>query len=254
MNNILGKESTYVFIAVRMKSSRLPLKAMLDIFGKPLLLRLIERIAESISLSKIVICTSTNSQDDEIEHFAIRHKFNYFRGGAMDVMGRFIDAAKKFDAETIVRVTGDNPLTDPVVLDKMIEFHLNRQAEYTFTNDLPVGTRAEIINVSALNRIYNQLSDPAYSEYMTCMLKRPDKLEVHEFHVHNKNLKRPELSVTVDTLADIDLVRDIYFYFDGRLPTLAEIIVWLDKNPSKRIIVNNNATLPEKVNCSFITD
>jgi spore coat polysaccharide biosynthesis protein SpsF len=254
MNPILTKSNAYVFIAVRMKSSRLPLKAMLDIFGKPLLLRLIERIAESISLSKIVICTSTNSQDDEIEHFAIRHKFNYFRGAEMDVMGRFIDTAKKFDAETIVRVTGDNPLTDPAVLDKMIEFHLNRQAEYTFTNDLPVGTRAEIINVSALNRIYNQLSDPAYSEYMTTMLKRPDRLEVCEFHVHNKNLKRPELSVTVDTMADIDLVRDIYFYFDGCPPTLEEIIVWLDKNPSKRIIVNNNITLPEKVDCSFIND
>ena len=254
MSSILSKESTYIFIAVRMKSSRLPLKAMLDVCGKPLLLRLIERIVESIPLSKVVICTSTHSQDDEIEYFAIRHKFNYFRGDEMDVMGRFIDAAKKFDAETIVRVTGDNPLTDPVILEKMIEFHLNKQSEYTFTDNIPVGTRAEIINVPALKRIHNQLSDPSYSEYMTYMLRRPDKLEVHEFHVHNKNLKRPELSITVDTLADIDLVRDIYLYFDGHLPTLEEIIVWLDKNPDKRIIVNNNETLSEKVNCSFVTD
>ncbi len=110
MNNILGKESTYVFVAVRMKSSRLPLKAMLDVYGKPLLLRLIERIAETVPLDKIVICTSIHSQDNDIEHFAIQHKFNYFRGDEMDVMGRFINAAKKFNAKTIVRVTGDSPL------------------------------------------------------------------------------------------------------------------------------------------------
>jgi spore coat polysaccharide biosynthesis protein SpsF len=254
MNNILDKESTYVFVAVRMKSSRLPLKAMLDVYGKPLLLRLIERIAETVPLDKIVICTSIHSQDNDIEHFAIQHKFNYFRGDEMDVMGRFINAAKKFNAKTIVRVTGDNPLTDPVVLDNMIEFHLSKQAEYTFTNDLPIGTRAEVIDVSALNRIYNQLSDPMHSEYMTLMLKRPDKLKVSEFYTNNTIIKRPELSLTVDTLEDINLVRDIYSSFNENIPNLEKIITWLDENPSKKIIINNSISLSKEINYSYTDD
>ena len=254
MKSILTKNDAYIFIAVRMKSSRLPLKAMIDISGKPLLLRLVERLSEGISLDKIVICTSTHGQDDEIESFAIQHKINFFRGCEMDVMSRFIGAANKFNAKTIVRVTGDNPLTDPVVLNQMIDFHLSKKAEYTFTSGIPVGTRSEIIDVSALNRIYGQLSDTGYSEYMTLMLQRPDKLNIAEFYTNNPCIDRPELSLTVDTLEDINLIRQIYLTFDGVGVDLADIITWLDKNPDKKIIVNKDTTLLEKVNYSFVGD
>jgi spore coat polysaccharide biosynthesis protein SpsF len=254
MSGILDKKNVYVFVAVRMKSSRLALKAMLDIYGKPLLLRLVERISESIPLDKIVICTSDNSQDDEIIEFSIRHDLNFFRGDEMDVISRFIGAAKKFNARTIVRVTGDNPLTDPLVLNKMVDLHLDEKAEYTFTNDLPVGTRSEIIDIYALKRIHSQLSNPKYSEYMTLMLKRPDKLNIIEFHVDRLALKRPEISLTVDTLEDMNLVRDIYSYFDGVIPSLERVISWLDANPSKKILINSDiSVLSEKIDCSYIT-
>jgi len=254
VRNVLSREGVYVLVAVRMKSSRLPLKALLDINGKPLLLRLIDRISERISLNKIIICTSSNLQDDAIESFSIQNDLNYFRGSELDVMDRFIKASDAFNAKTIVRITGDNPLTDPVVLESMIKFHLKKRAEYTFTNDIPIGTRSEIIDVSALKRIHRQLSNPKYSEYMTHMLMRPDKLELCEFHVNNQRLKRPELSLTVDTLKDINLVRDIYKEFNGRLPNLEKIISWLDKNPSKKIDLNANETLQKSIDCSYLND
>jgi len=250
----LSREDVYVLVAVRMKSSRLPLKALLNVYGKPLLLRLIDRLSERISLNKIIICTSSNVQDDVLESFCIQNDINYFRGSELDVMDRFIKASDAFNAKTIVRVTGDNPLTDPKVLESMIKFHLNKRAEYTFTKDIPVGTRCEIIDVSALKRIHVQLSNPKYSEYMTYMLMRPDKLKLCEFHVNNQRLKRPELSLTVDTLNDLNLVRDIYNEFNGILPSLEKIISWLDKNPSKKIDLNANETLQESIDCSYLND
>ena len=86
------------------------------------------------------------------------------------------------------------------------------------------------------------------------MLKRPDKLKLCEFHVNNQRLKRPELSRTVDTLKDINLVRDIYKEFNGRLPNLEKIISWLDKNPSKKIGLNANETLQKSIDCSYLND
>jgi len=80
MKSILTKNDAYIFIAVRMKSSRLPLKAMIDISGKPLLLRLVERLSECISLDKIVICTSTHGQDDEIEVLLFNIKLIFLEG------------------------------------------------------------------------------------------------------------------------------------------------------------------------------
>ena len=68
-------------------------------------------------------------------------------------MSRFIEVADQKGASTVVRVTGDNPLTDPFMMDSMIESHLKKGAEYTFTEDLPLGTRSEIIDVKMLRRV-----------------------------------------------------------------------------------------------------
>jgi spore coat polysaccharide biosynthesis protein SpsF (cytidylyltransferase family) len=253
MNPILNKSNAYVFIAVRMKSSRLRYKAMLDINGKPLILRLIEELSKNIPLDKIVICTSKNTQDSPLEEFAYKYKIKCFRGNELDVIDRFINAAEIYGATTIARVTGDNPLTNSLILDQMIDFHLANQSEYTFNKEIPVGTRAEIIDVSALKRIHSNLTNSNYSEYMTLMLNRPDKLNVVEFFTNNSKLNFPEISVTVDTIADINLVREIYAFFGDKIPNLEHLISWLNQNPM-RIMVNQEAKLPSEVDCSFIED
>ena len=251
----MNNTDQFVFVAVRLKSRRLPLKALEDIEGMPLLLRLTERIAERFPRERIVLCTSINSEDDLIEQLAAEHGINCYRGDELDVMGRFIEAAAVYKAATIARVTGDNPLTDPDMLVHMFKCHTEEGAEYTYTDDLPVGTRAEIIDVASLRRIHGQLSDPTYSEYMTYMLKRPDKLKVLEVKIQDHLLKRPELSLTVDTLADITLVREIYKHFGEILPSLQSIIEWLDSKPELRITLGESPiALPDEINCSFRED
>ena len=226
-----------VCVAVRLKSTRLARKALADIMGKPLLLRLVERLARTMPVEDIVLCTSINRQDDEIEVLARQHGIKCYRGDEHDVMARFIGAADFYGATTIARVTGDNPLTDSEMLAYMFECHAAAAAEYSYVDDLPVGTRAEIIDVACLRRIHGQLADPSYSEYMTYMLKRPDKLKMLKVPVMDPRLRRPELSLTVDTEADIALVREIYERFEGEPPSLADIIRWLDAFPERCVRV-----------------
>jgi len=73
VKKILHSDHFYIFVAVRMKSSRLSRKALADIYGKPLLQRLIENIEKSTLREQIVLCTSTNHQDDEIESFSMEN-------------------------------------------------------------------------------------------------------------------------------------------------------------------------------------
>ncbi len=255
MSNILNKNENYVFVAVRMKSSRLPLKALVDIAGEPLIKRLVERLLDSMPLERIVLCTSDHPQDDAIQQFATDNGISCFRGDELDVMGRFLAAAEVYGAGTIARVTGDNPLTDPEMLTEMFKQHHSSNAEYTFNNDLPVGTRVEIIDVIALARIHAQLSDPSFSEYMTYMLKRPDKMKILEAESPNKALIRPEISLTVDTLLDLNLICDIYTHFDGHVPSLEIILQWLDSVPEKKIIVELPPSVaPKEIDCSFLDD
>lgn len=240
-----------------MKSSRLPKKALLEIVNKPLIERLVERLMLGFPSDQIVICTSTNPQDMVLEKVAAKLGIRFFCGSELDVMGRFIDASKENNVSTIARVTGDNPLTDPFQLQEMLNFHWKNNGEYTFTSCMPAGTKAEIIDISALSRIHSEVSDPNSSEYMTYMLNRPDKLRVLEYIIQDASLRRPELSLTVDTPKDISLIREIYKEFHPDEPKLGDIIKWLDENPSKKIIINPNPsqnTLIDGVDCTFQED
>jgi spore coat polysaccharide biosynthesis protein SpsF (cytidylyltransferase family) len=240
-----------------MKSSRLPKKALLEIVNKSLIERLVERLMLRFSADQIVICTSTNPQDIVLEKVATKLGIRFFAGSELDVMGRFIAASKKNNVSTIARVTGDNPLTDPLQLQEMLNFHCKNNGEYTFTSCLPSGTKAEIIDISALKRIHSEVSDPNSSEYMTYMLNRPDKLRVLEYVIQDASLRRPELSLTVDTPKDISLMREIYKQFHPDEPMLGDIIKWLDENPSKKIIINprpvQNVHI-DGIDCTFQED
>jgi spore coat polysaccharide biosynthesis protein SpsF (cytidylyltransferase family) len=248
--------SFYVFVAVRMKSSRLHFKAMQNISGQPLIKRLVERISEIIPLNRIVLCTSLAAQDDAIQKFADQNKINCFRGHELDVMERFLEAAKLYNAKIIARVTGDNPLTDPFVMLEMLQHHEKNNSEYTYNNEIPIGTRTEIIDVSTLSRIHSQLSDPLSSEYMTYMLNRPDKLKTSEYKVSNHILKRPEICLTVDTESDFKAMQEVYNQFKGSPPSLEKIIEWIDSKEDNNYSFKEdvNSTLSKDVDCSFASD
>lgn len=247
---------TLILVAVRLKSSRLPKKAVLDLSGEPLIYRLHERINRSQLADRIVWCTSDNQQDDPLEKLAKQRGIDIYRGSEKDVMSRFIEVAEMFNATTVVRVTGDNPLTDPEMMDYMIDLHRKNGAEYSYTEDLPVGTRPEIIDVSMLNRIYSKLNDPESSEYMTYMLNRPDKVNTLCVSSDNPIVRRSELRLTVDTAKDLELMRKIYNHFDGVPPKLSDVIIWLDSNP-KILEINSDIqeyNIPDSIDCDFIDD
>ena len=81
-----------------------------------------------------------------------------------------------------------------------------------------------------------EISDPESTEYMTHVLKRPDKLKVSEYHVPNPELRKPEFSLTVDSLSDLELTRRIYDAFNGNVPDLSKIIKWLEGQSEEDII------------------
>ena len=145
----------------------------------------------------------------------------------------------------------------PKILEKMVSYHINQQSEYTYTDDLPAGVNAEIIDIDALKRIHKEISDPNSTEYMTYVLKRPDKLIVKEYKVENLSLRKPEISLTVDNESDIQLIRRIYKTFNGKLPDLSKIIEWLDTQPKKNVVFvrkqDNLQSIPG-TNFSFKSD
>ena len=113
-----------------MGSSRLPGKVLMKSDnGMPLLYHVINQLRHCSKVKNLVIATTTNHEDDEIEKFADNNSVNVFRGKEKDVLDRYFQCEKKYSFSTIVRITADCPLIDPQIVDKVIEIIINRLSE-----------------------------------------------------------------------------------------------------------------------------
>jgi spore coat polysaccharide biosynthesis protein SpsF (cytidylyltransferase family) len=221
-------------VAVRMKSSRLPGKAMGQIVGKTVIELLMQRVVRAKYPFKTVICTSTLEQDDVLAKLANSNGFDLFRGHPDNVLERFIKAAQHYGAKHIVRITGDNPLTDPLLIDEMCCLHLNECADYTYTLSTPRGTRPEIISLSAMQKCLLLAENPDHSEYMTLYFKNyPDQFKNVEFVDPNPKRIRPEYRLTIDTPDDLAVIQQVYekFYPQNAEFLLDDVIEYLDQHP-----------------------
>jgi spore coat polysaccharide biosynthesis protein SpsF len=215
-------------IQARMASTRLPGKVLMDINGKPMLLRVIERIKHSKLNQKIIIATSINREDDVIFDFALKHNIDIFRGSQDDVLNRYYETAKFFNVEVIVRITSDCPLIDPEIIDKVIHAYqsVNKTIVTNAGIDLsnrtyPRGLDVEVFSYNSLKNANNNAQKDYEREHVTPYLYRLAN-EVH-FVCNSNDLSKYRL--TVDTSEDLKLVREIYESFDNeRIFYLREIM------------------------------
>ena len=141
------KFETVCIIQCRMTSSRLPQKAMLDLCGQPMFMRVVERCRMVPGIDKIVLATSTDSEDDLLEYVCRKNEVECFRGSLQDVRSRFLSIIKDCQAKYVVRVTADNPLTEPSfiqILLQKIKSDSNVQYAMMDKNLIPKGTGSEV--------------------------------------------------------------------------------------------------------------
>src|SRR3712207_317315 len=117
-------------IQARTGSTRLPGKILKKICDKTVLEHDIERIKRIKNIDEIVIATTDKTQDDLIVNEALKLNIKYFRGSENDVLSRYYYAAKKYNADIIVRVTSDCPLIDSKVSEETINYYLNNKFDY----------------------------------------------------------------------------------------------------------------------------
>lgn len=225
-------------IVARMNSTRLPKKSLLDVHGRPLIMRIVERLNESNTIDKIVICTSNNPDDFVLVELAKAHdNLGYIAGSELDVLSRLMDASNKYNADIVIRVTGDNPFTDSNIIDQLVENHIKSRTEYSRMVNLPIGVTPDVLSASMLPKLHSELSNPNETEYLSlfAMNRKLFKCQILQAPDH---LNRPYYSLTVDTQADIDKVIDLYqrFNSDEHIPSLGQVINEMDKDYSKNCI------------------
>ena len=115
-----------IIVQARVHSSRLPGKVLLDLAGRPMLERQLERLKQCRAADDMIVATTRHGDDRPIVSLAGRMGVRWFRGSADDVLRRYVDAASQTQAEVVVRITADCPLIDPGVTDRVIRGPVRR--------------------------------------------------------------------------------------------------------------------------------
>jgi spore coat polysaccharide biosynthesis protein SpsF len=237
-----SSKKVVAIIQARMSASRLPGKVLLDMGGKPMLARVVERTSRAQLVDDVVVATSQEAADDPIEAFCTDQGYPCFRGSLHDVLDRCYRAAKSKSANVVVRITADCPIIDPLVIDQTISAFYGRGPDLItdsgssrshhnsnpipawdfaanrlpppWKRTFPIGLDTEVCTFSALELAWKEADQAHQREHVMPFLYENDQ----RFRILLVNHKPDfgEYRWTVDTPEDLALLRQVYLRFGGR--------------------------------------
>jgi len=226
----------------RMSSSRLPGKVLADIAGQPMLSCVYIRTSRAATVTETVFATTTDSSDDPIADYCDFGGIHFTRGSLYDVLDRYYQTAKEYQAEIVVRITADCPVIDPDLIDDAVntligesgngnwdfDFVANRLPP-PFTRTYPIGLDVEVCTFAALETAWKDADETFHREHVMPYLYEgvelsavsrqlshgvsPRGYKIAQLH-HTTDFG--DYRWTVDTPEDLEFMRQVYARFEGR--------------------------------------
>jgi len=215
------KERVIAIIQARMSSTRLPGKVLLDLGGRPVLDRMIERVKHAKNVTETVVATTTDPSDDAIVALCEQLGTPVFRGSLPDVLDRYYQCALEYKADYVVRLTGDCPLIDPELIDEVVyglfdppeDFSCNRLPP-PFGRTFPIGLDVEACTFQALENAWKNATEKHHREHvMPYLYETPGKFQVIQLQ---SDEDYGYMRWTLDTPQDLDLLREVIQRLGGR--------------------------------------
>jgi len=234
----MKKKKIALIVQARMGATRLSGKTLMDLEGKPLIAHLIDRAKLSKLAPLVILAIPERKSDDPLEEFAKTYKVPFFRGSELDVLKRYINTAENFGVDTIVRLTGDNPLVEPAYIDEAIKLHLKENADLTVgknEEEIPLGFGCEVVSINALKIADKEDYEKEDREHVTWYILRPENRKKFKivFLEGKKKLKNNKIRLTVDTPEDFKLMEELFkrLYPKNKLFGLKEVLEVYKKEP-----------------------
>lgn len=196
-------------VQARMLSTRLPGKVLKKVSHLTLLEILVRRLKKSKRLTEIIVATTDHPSDDVIEDECRRLGVSVFRGPQEDVLGRYFGAAEMSRSDSVLRITADCPLIDPILVDALIEEFNELEYDYASNTNPPTypdGFDIEIFTIGILTQANIEATSPFDREHVTPWIKRKSSKTL--------NVTAPEdlssLRITIDEQVDFDLLVKLF--------------------------------------------
>lgn len=231
---VASKIESLLVVQARTSSQRLPGKVLKLVNGRPILEWQVMRVTQTLGPSQVVVATSEEPGDDEIERIANRCGVPTIRGSLNNVLSRFVKAVNLYSPEAVIRITGDCPLYMPDLCKVMLEEFLKKNIDYlsnTLTPTFPDGCDIEIFATSALKELESEQLTTAELEHVTLgIYSRDTKFKCENFY----NRKDESFHRwTLDTSDDLEFVTRVYECFAGNELsfTYQDVMNLLRENP-----------------------
>jgi len=234
-------------VHARMGSTRLPNKVMKPIGGVPMIELLLSRLSLANELDHIVVATSLDPKNETLASHIEKLGYRCVRGSEDDVLQLYIDAAHASDADIVVRVTGDCPLIDPVLVDEVVSQFKLQHVDY-LTNSLtptyPDGLDIEVFRFSALERASFEATQPREREHVTPYIRESGHFVIANY-ANSQDCSDGRW--IVDEPEDFDVIRAVFEYFHPRVDFSWEEVVALSRHSpalfetNRRFIRNEGA-------------
>jgi spore coat polysaccharide biosynthesis protein SpsF (cytidylyltransferase family) len=221
-------------IQARCGSTRLRKKVLLDLEGKTVLERVIQRVRGSELVTDVVVATTVAKEDLEIVKLCSGIGVSVYCGSEDDVLDRYYQAARLFKADHVVRITADCPLMDPKVIGDVIAYHLREKADYTsniINETYPDGEDVEVFKFEALKKACQIANLASEREHVTSYIRKNPGIFRLASVEYKENLGRKRW--TLDNPEDYEFVKAVYknLYSQNPLFGMKEVLKFVGENP-----------------------
>lgn len=225
-------------VQARMRSSRLPGKVMADVHGRPVLGRMLDRLARLQRVATVAVATTDLPDDDVVAEYCAGRGTECVRGHPTDVLDRFHVAAERLGADVIVRLTGDCPVIDPGLVDTCVVAFLEARPPFDlvvnrlpWSRTYPIGLDTEVFSGAALEVAWREASEPHQREHVVPFLyENPDRFRM--LHLEAE-ADYGQYRWTVDTAEDLELIRRVYAAFgEEDTFTWRDVLALMQREPS----------------------
>lgn len=169
---------------------------------------LINRLKEDNELN-VVMCTSNEAADDDLEALATSNGICIFRGDYSDVLGRICNAINAIGCDNFVRVFANYPLVDILELKKLYEHHISGGYEYSYNehkDGVLWGTGCEVFSSRLFMKLEQEDLDKAQRETISYYVRQSTDCRILRYSYFNN---RPGYKVSLDTLKDLEVINEI---------------------------------------------
>ena len=231
---------TVAIVQARMGSTRFPGK-MMEIIGTQTLIEIVlSRLSRSKKIDQIIVATSKNSNNNKLIKFLKGKNYSIYQGSEKNVLQRYFQAAKEVNADTIVRITGDCPLTDAKLVDDCIEKYYSTNSDYlsnVVSASFPDGLDVEVFSFKSLKEA-NKLAKSIFDkEHVTPFIRNAKANSIGSI---SYPLNYSDCRWSVDEPEDLELIRRIFKFFSPNIYFSWEKVLEMYKKYPEQFNVNSH--------------